>query len=79
MWQVVGDFNNDGYNDVVIVTAQGFAGYTLHRRMGSQVGLWFCSILMVVLVVALAYKISTTVTETPLEKRLGKASNYIFY
>jgi len=32
---VVGDFNNDGINDIIIITAKGYYGYTLTRTTGS--------------------------------------------
>jgi len=31
----IGDFNNDGINDLIIITARGYFGYTLIRTTGS--------------------------------------------
>lgn len=36
---VVGDFDNDGLNDIIITTVHGFVGFALEYRPGNKVSL----------------------------------------
>lgn len=40
---VIGDFNNDGFNDVIIVSAKGYHGFTLNQSL-SIMGMMLCHI-----------------------------------
>jgi len=55
---VVGDFNGDGLNDVVLVTTKGFYGYAVTRRLGGQLFSVLVICLLFLLLAVLAFKLS---------------------
>jgi len=53
---IVGDFNNDGINDFVIVTPEGFCGVVAVEGVGKYLFMALTTLLLIVLLMALASK-----------------------
>lgn len=55
---VVGDFNNDGWSDVVVTGTHGVYGLALERRVGTKLFTLLAGTLLVLLLVAFAVNAS---------------------
>lgn len=62
---VIGDFNNDGINDFILVTSRGYRGYTLH----SSIGYGFLPFVIVLIVVSLVLVIAVNNYSQPAAAR----------
>eukprot|EP00742_Colponemidia_sp_Colp-10_P011071 GILJ01012249.1.p1 GENE.GILJ01012249.1~~GILJ01012249.1.p1 ORF type:complete len:700 (+),score=92.80 GILJ01012249.1:149-2248(+) len=72
---VPGDWDNDGYNDLIVVTAKGFHGYVQERRVGSRFFAILVGLLAVVLVgFIIVNSSSETVEESGMRIREKKRS-----
>jgi hypothetical protein len=54
---IVADFDHDGWNDVIVVTAQGVYGYSLHRSVGTQLFSLLTGVLLASLAIVFATKL----------------------
>ncbi len=54
---VYGDWNNDGWNDIVLIGTRGYYGYALERRIGTNIFVILMGVLITVVVIAFIYNV----------------------
>ena len=55
---VIGDFDDDGLNDIIVVTTKGFYGYRTHRRLAGQLFSFLVLGLLILLGGVFAFKLA---------------------